>query len=384
MVNESQSAPELNDPMWEEYIPSSFELLINSIYKLSPGDGIKHIYAWLKDEAGNISNVSEDSQFTLIYDMRVPVVTSFVPHKNEPTNEHRVYFSLTGLDDFKGLKWLITESMEKPLPEDHRWLDYIPAYYDLSVKKSGNVTLYAWVMDGSDNISNICKDSNFDVVYDIDPPVITDFGISTESPTSSSEILIKSLEATDNFGVAEWLITQSDRKPDADDYRWSKSKPCVYNISADISCNITLYAWAKDRAGNISSINDHSSVNLVYDIDPPEITEFYPKETMIISNKDVSIAKLRGIDNIGITGWKITQSNRKPDISNEGWLKSKPKKFRFSADSDSLIKVYVWGKDAAGNVSDVNKTSHFSIKYIAPKPKIRIECVSNSAVLSKL
>ncbi|MCL1864446.1 MAG: hypothetical protein FWF73_01395 [Spirochaetes bacterium] len=205
MVNESQSAPELNDSMWIEYIPASSEFLVSSLYKLSAGDGIKHIYAWLMDEAGNISNVSENSQFTLLHDTRVPVITSFAPHKNGPTNETRVYFSLTGLDDFEGLEWLITESMKKPSAEDPGWLDYIPAFYDLSVEKSGNVTLYAWVKDREGNVSTICKDSHFDVVYDIDPPVITDFRISTESPTSSSAILIKSLEAADNIGVEETL-----------------------------------------------------------------------------------------------------------------------------------------------------------------------------------
>ncbi|MCL1864447.1 MAG: hypothetical protein FWF73_01400 [Spirochaetes bacterium] len=190
------------------------------------------------------------------------------------------------------------------------------------------------------------------------------------------------LEAADNIGVEEWLITQSDEKPSTDDYRWSKSKPFVYNISADISSNITLYAWAKDGAGNISSINDNSFVNIVYDIDPPEITEFYSKETEIISKRDVSIAGLRGRDNIGITGWKITQSSRKPNISDEGWLKFKPRKFKILADSDSLITLYAWGRDAAGNVSNVSKASHFSIKYIAPRPKIRIECLSKSSALS--
>ncbi|MCL1833914.1 MAG: hypothetical protein FWG49_05360 [Leptospirales bacterium] len=381
-VNESSLAPEPDDPMWEEYVPRSSEFSISSIYNISQGDGIKYIYAWLKDEAGNISSTSENSQFTLMYDTRIPLVTSFVPHKNEPTNESRVYFTLTGLDGLKNLEWLITESMEKPLAEDHRWLDYIPAYYDLSVNKSGNVTLYAWVKDGSGNISSICKDSHFDIIYNIDPPLITDFKISTESPTSSSEILIKSLEAADNIGVEEWLITQSDEKPDIDDYRWSKSKPDVYNISTNVSSDITLFVWAKDAAGNISGINDNSFVNLVYDIDPPEITEFYSKETEIINKKEVIIASLKGRDNVGITGWKITQSNRKPDIFDEGWLKSKPRKFKFSADSDSSVTLYAWGRDAAGNVSNVSKTSRFSIKYIAPKAKIKIECVSNGSILS--
>jgi len=382
MVNESQLAPETDDSMWEEYIQRSPEFLISSLYKLSSEDGVKHIYAWVKDEAGNINRVSENSQFTLMYDTRVPVVTSFVPHKNEPTNETRIYFNLTGLDDLEGLEWLITESMEKPLVEDHRWLDYIPTYYDLSTKEESKiVTLYAWVKNRSGNVSSICKDSHFDIVYDIDPPVIRNFKVFAENPMSSKEILIKNLEATDNISVEEWLITQSEEKPDMDDYRWSKSKPHIYNISADISSNITLYAWAKDRTGNISNINDNSFVNLVYDIDPPEITEFYPKETEIINKKEVLIARLRGRDNIGITGWKITQSGEKPDISDEGWLKSGPKKFRFLADSDSVIALYAWGRDAAGNVSNVSKTSHFSIKYIAPKAKIRIECISRNSVL---
>ena len=382
MVNESQSIPEPDDPMWEEYIPRSSEFLISSLYELSAGDGIKHIYAWLRDEAGNISNISESSQFTLMHDTRVPIVTSFAPHRNEPTNKARIDFTLTGLDDLKGVKWLVTESIKKPLADDNRWLDYIPAYYDLNAKKSKTVTLYAWVKDSSGNISNICKDSHFDVVYDIDPPVITDFRIYAESPTSSSEILIKSLEATDKIGVEEWLITQSDEKPNIDDDRWSKSKPYLYHISTGISSNITLFVWAKDRAGNISSINDNSVVNLVYDIDPPEITDFYPKETEIISKKEVSIAALKGRDNIGITGWKITQSNKKPNISDGGWLKGKPKKIKFLADSDSIIKLYAWGRDAAGNVSNLSKASHFSIKYIAPKPKVRVECISKSSVMS--
>lgn len=380
-VNESETPPVPDSPLWISNNNDSPELIINSTINLSAGDGLKQIYAWVKDEADNINSISDNSWFSLKYDPRVPAITSFVPKIPRPTNEKRIFFDLSGLDNFKVTGWMITESIEKPSADAHEWSEEIPLYYDLKVKKSKLAGLYAWAKDGEGNVSSACTDSHFDVIYDIDPPEIIEFTAELNGPTSSKDIIIKTVVGVDINGIAGWMITQTNKKPDVSDEGWSDSKPRLFKINADSSSTIRIYAWAKDQAGNVSDVNENSHVNILYDIDPPVITEFRPGINENSDKNEFTIGSLKGSDNTGIASWMITQARTKPEASSEEWTKTKPVKFTVNANRDSVITLYAWAKDKAGNVSDLSDKSHFRIKYVAPRPSIKINCVSKGVVL---
>jgi regulation of enolase protein 1 (concanavalin A-like superfamily) len=85
---------------------------------------------------------------------------------------------------------------------------------------------------------------------------VTAFTIPTTS--SSLTVPITTLTATDNVGVSGYLITESSAKPSAAASGWSATVPASYTFAN--SGDKTLYAWAKDAAGNVSDSRSASVI----------------------------------------------------------------------------------------------------------------------------
>jgi len=87
---------------------------------------------------------------------------------------------------------------------------------------------------------------------DTTPPTVTSFSIPARS--SSLTVPITSFSATDNpggTGVAGYRVTESISTPSPSDPYWSTFAPSNYTFTTEGTK--TLYAWAKDAAGNVST-----------------------------------------------------------------------------------------------------------------------------------
>lgn len=84
------------------------------------------------------------------------------------------------------------------------------------------------------------------VVQDTTPPVVTSF--SVPSTSNSLTVPITALTATDNVGVTGYAVSESSSVPVSG---WSASVPSSYTFSS--AGTKTLYAWARDAAGNVSA-----------------------------------------------------------------------------------------------------------------------------------
>ena len=80
-------------------------------------------------------------------------------------------------------------------------------------------------------------------------PTVTAFTIPATS--SSLTVTITALTATDNVAVTGYMVTESATAPNASATGWSGTPPASYTCTTGGS--ITLYAWAKDAAGNVST-----------------------------------------------------------------------------------------------------------------------------------
>ncbi len=103
------------------------------------------------------------------------------------------------------------------------------------------------------------------VQTDITLPIVTAFTIPTTA--TSLSVSISTFTATDNIGVAGYLLTETSATPSSGAVGWSSTKPTTYIFSA-IGSKI-LYAWVKDAAGNVSS-----SINASVIISSPVATTF--------------------------------------------------------------------------------------------------------------
>jgi hypothetical protein len=89
----------------------------------------------------------------------------------------------------------------------------------------------------------------FESGTDTAKPIITAFTIPATS--TSLSVSISNIIASDNFGVTGYLLTESSVTPLSGATGWSSTKPIKYVFSTFGSK--TLYAWAKDAVGNVST-----------------------------------------------------------------------------------------------------------------------------------
>lgn len=140
------------------------------------------------------------------------------------------------------------------------------AYSDVNASTFG-VAFAAQCVEASDCVSNTGRVDviNMDVYYtdsgggDTTPPTVTAFDIPATA--TSLTVSVSSFTATDDTGVTGYKLTESASAPSAGDAGWSASAPTTYTFLTEGSK--TLYAWAKDAAGNVStSLNDTITITL--------------------------------------------------------------------------------------------------------------------------
>jgi hypothetical protein len=178
------------------------------------------------------------------------------------------------------------------------------------------------------------------------PPRITGFII----PSTSASLLIpiNLIAASDNVGVSGYLLTESSTKPTAVASGWTAAPWSSYTFGS--AGSKTLYAWAKDAAGNVSnSLSATVVITLPSGPDAirPTVTGFSLPATA--STLTVAILSFTATDNTGVTGYLVTASSTVPTVTVTGWSASAPTSYTFS--SAGTKTLYSWAKDAAGNVS---------------------------------
>jgi hypothetical protein len=84
------------------------------------------------------------------------------------------------------------------------------------------------------------------------------------------------------------------------------------------------------------------------DTTAPTVTAF--SMTATATSLTVSVSSFAATDNVGITGYMITESATPPAANATDWTTSAPTSFTFSTAGNKT--AYAWAKDAAGNISN--------------------------------
>ncbi len=135
------------------------------------------------------------------------------------------------------------------------WSTWSPrTYIDYTDVVNGLYTFYVQVQDKAENVSEISRE--LQVGTDFTAPSVTAFTIPATA--SSLTIAISTFTATDTVAVTGYLINEASSTPAVDDTDWSASAQTSYTFSS--AGTKTLYAWAKDAGGNISTSTSASIV----------------------------------------------------------------------------------------------------------------------------
>ncbi len=104
-------------------------------------------------------------------------------------------------------------------------------------------------------------------IADTSAPTVTGFTVPATS--SSLRVPITLFTASDNVGVTGYLINESSTKPSATASGWTSTAPASYTFTTVGSK--TIYAWAKDAAGNVSASMSASVTVALMDTTAPTV-----------------------------------------------------------------------------------------------------------------
>lgn len=179
-----------------------------------------------------------------------------------------------------------------------------------------------------------------------------DAGFAATTPVNTLVIPITSFSATDNVGgsgIAGYMVTTSSTKPLASDAAWTSTPPATYTVAA--AGTYTLYPWAKDGGGNVSSAY-LTPVTVGVDLTKPTVNTFTLTYTQV-NSRNIPISAFTATDTgvSGMAGYMVTSTSTPPAAGDPAWSATAPTTFTVA--TDGSFTLYPWAIDAAGNVSAV-------------------------------
>ena len=260
-------------------------------------------------------------------DKTKPVVTSFlVPSTTDSLTVPVTSFVAT--DNVGVTGYMLTTNYSAPRYSSSSWSSTPPTSYAFST--TGSKKLYAWAKDAAKNVSKGVEttftiNTSIITLPDSTAPIVTAFVIPATA--TSLTVPITTFTATDNTAVTGYLLTESSSTPSASSGSWTSSVPTSYSFGT--SGSKTLYAWAKDAAGNVStSLNDSVTITLP-DSTAPTVTAFVIPSTS--TSLTVPITTFTATDNTAVTGYLLTESSSTPSASSGSWTSSVPTSYTFGS-----------------------------------------------------
>jgi hypothetical protein len=333
----------------------------------SDGDGFTNIQ---EINAGTYPGDATSKPATAV-DASPPTVTAF----SIPATSTMLMISIntfTATDNVGVTGYMVTESATAPAAGAAGWSATAPTGYTCTT--AGAKTLYAWAKDGANNVSTSMSATVTItlVVVDTTPPTVSTFAIPATS--TSLTVPINTFTATDNVGVTAYMVTESSTAPLATATGWSAAAPTTYTFTT--AGAKTLYAWAKDGANNVSTSRS-SSTTIALDVVPPMITNFtIPAAGLTLT---VPITTFTATDNVGITGYLLTETSTVPAATAAGWSATAPATYTFS--SSGTKTLYAWAKDGANNVS-TSMSATVVITIVATTPPTNLTPADKATAVS--
>jgi len=225
-------------------------------------------------------------------DTMAPTVTSFALPAASASLTVAVS-SFTATDNASVAGYMITETAAPPAPTAAGWTVSAPASITFSAE--GSRTAYAWAKDSAGNVSASLNSTVTITVPDTTEPVVNSFIVPGTS--TSLTVPVSSLLATDNIAVTGYLITESAATPSATASGWSAAVPASITFSS--AGTKTVYAWAKDAAGNVSAGSSTTVIVTLSDSTAPTVTLSMRKA--IPASSGMLALTATASDNIGVS-----------------------------------------------------------------------------------
>ncbi len=375
-LSPNATAPSAADAEWTS-ITSTASYSANVAYTLSSGDDSKTVYVWFKDAAGNVSNTASDA---VTLDMTAPMTTITSPTSSSTYTVTNGTISLGGLaaDDTSGVDGVTWSNSKGGSGAASGTTGWLISSITLS---SGDNIITVTATDGAGNTQK----STITVTYGIAPKATTG---SAANVTSNSAVLKGTVNAGGlsttvwfEYGVASGSYASSSA---TQSISGSSDTTVSFSISGLSEAKTYYYRLVAQNSAGTTYGSEMSCSTL--DATAPNCSITINKGAAYTKSTYATLS-LAATDNAGVTGYYLSTGSARPSASASGWTAvSSATSFSasvvYTLSSGSGAKtIYVWYKDAAGNVSN---TASDSITLDMTVPSITITSpTSNSTYTNK-
>jgi hypothetical protein len=265
LVQEVAAAPNGSEAGWQS-CSTTAGALTHTVS--NTGFGLKTLYVWAKDEAGNVSASSTD--LTLTLDMTAPVITV--------SNLNTYYRASQSVD----LEWTLTEDLatntqsfavELSSNGGTSWSavttlagpdgSVTNGAYTVAVTLPASAgTQYRYRVSLIDAAGNTGSSQTASFTIDTQAPIVTAISINNGASVVGKNTVNVSITASDNHAVSHYRLKERTTNCQSDyaDDNWQSytgTGPYSYAMS-NINGEKVLCVWVKDGAGNVSVISTNS------------------------------------------------------------------------------------------------------------------------------
>ncbi len=324
LVTDSATPPAVDDPGWSPAKPATFAI----------AQGTPTAYAWAKDADDNIS---DPVSFAFTIDLFPATGADHLPGGYITDAEVVLSILYSSPVDTIQYGW----STETTEPET-------PSTYSAAIPLQDGSLWYRGV--GTVDAQTVYEEWHVATFFfDESPPV-------TECTLPAGECMPGSLFVLHEVGA--------DPSGCAILYDWGNAAPATpYTGPLEVQA-ATLYWRGVDSLGNLEDVHSASfTVTVIVTWVPaggfaiggtPAIgdTEGPAVEYFAVgspSGLTVPVTIFTAADNVGVSGYRITESSTQPDPDEAGWSATAPTSYTTASEGAKIL--YPWAKDAAGNVS---------------------------------
>ncbi len=248
-------------------VPSTLSYSVNLPFTLGSGDGVKKLYVWYKDLAGNVS-ATAGSQITVDATPPVNGVVTATP------GDTVVTLGWTGYSDpGSGIAGytVVYSTVSAPLSCKVGTQLYSGADTSFVHGNLSRILSYYYRVCATDNAGNLSTGATISAMADITAPVGA-LSINSGATSSTSPTVTLALSATDDGGVTGYYLSTVATPPVPGAAGWVVVAPTT-GYSANVPFTLssgdgakTLYVWYRDLAGNVSAV---AGYQITLDTTPP-------------------------------------------------------------------------------------------------------------------
>jgi hypothetical protein len=343
---------------------SCFVALGTTAYTLSGADGLKTMYAWFRDGAGNVSAVAASDAITL--DTAAPTGTLVVNGGDAFTSSGTVTLGLTASADATHYCPRNDAAGARPAAGDGCFVLLATTTHALSAG-DGAKTVHAWFRDAAGNVSAAAASDG--ITRDSGAPTGT---VSINGGAAATNSATVTLSFTTNDGSGSGVTHHCSRdtagtQPASNDSCFQLLATNTYSLSSGDGAK-TVYTWFRDAAGNVSTAV--TSANITLDTAAPSGTFVINSGNPDFTNSVNATLVFSGTGD-ATHHCTRTSAGAQP-LATDGCFQPLATTALTLPTGDGLKSYFTWFRDAAGNVSAAAVSDGITLDTTAPTGTVTI------------